>query len=485
MSKEQNAEGLRKVPLGLLDPHPQNPRRIARPDVVDAIAHQLQVSGTFDPSHAILVRPSGDDRFQIISGHHRVAAARLAGLEEIPAWVRELGDHEALMQLVLSNEQGQLYPLERGLHALEATTPNGVTPNGLTLRAYAKQIGQKEDTVAHWAEAAEVAVGLETNWKNLLPYMTHLRFIHAALPEERADWVARLLEHEWSVEELREAMKQKKPKQQRKFITLTNWKTLTKGERDAALKVGGELKFNRQDTTSIEWARWSWNPVTGCEHNCPYCYARDIAERIYPQKFEPSLILESLNAPRLTLVPEEASEDLGHQNVFVCSMADLFGKWVPTEWIEAVLQQAADNPQWNFLLLTKFPIRMSEFEYPKNAWLGTTVDLQARVPNAERAMAKVQASIRWLSLEPLLEPIKMDWSIFQWVVIGGATRSTQTPDWHPPRSWLWDITFAAQSAGCAVYHKDNLANRLRDYPGAVEPELSKLPSQFRYLKTLT
>jgi ParB-like chromosome segregation protein Spo0J len=45
--------------------------------------------------------------------------------------------------------------------------------------------------------------------------------------------------------------------------------------------------FN-QTNDNIEWARWSWNPVTGCRYNCPYCYARDIANRFYQEKFEPT-----------------------------------------------------------------------------------------------------------------------------------------------------------------------------------------------------
>jgi protein gp37 len=127
---------------------------------------------------------------------------------------------------------------------------------------------------------------------------------------------------------------------------------------------------------------------------------------------------------------------------------------------------------------------MAEFEYPENAWLGTSVDLQARVKNAERAMAKVKATVRWISLEPLLERVSMDWSIFKWVVIGGATPSTQTSLWIPPREWVWGITADAQRAGCTVYHKNNMASRLRDYPGAVELEPRQPPSAFQYLKIL-
>jgi protein gp37 len=72
---------------------------------------------------------------------------------------------------------------------------------------------------------------------------------------------------------------------------------------------------------------------------------------------------------------------------------------VPREWIEAVLEQVAANPQWTFLFLTKFPQRLAEFDFPINAWVGTTVDAQARVRNAEVAFAKVRATVRWLSLE--------------------------------------------------------------------------------------
>jgi hypothetical protein len=137
------------------------------------------------------------------------------------------------------------------------------------------------------------------------------------------------------------------------------------------------VKFNEQQTTSIEWARWSWNPVTGCRHNCSYCYARDIAERFYQQGFVPTFLPERLAAPRNTQVPASAEHDIGYRNVFTCSMADLFGRWVPREWIDAVLVEVAGNPQWNFLFLTKFPQRLPEFMFPSNAWVGTTVDAQA------------------------------------------------------------------------------------------------------------
>src|SRR5262249_14162238 len=148
-------------------------------------------------------------------------------------------------------------------------------------------------------------------------------------------------------------------------------------KRATILSTKGSAKFNAQgDNENIEWALWSWNPVTGCLHNCPYCYARDIATTgptrgAFPNGFTPTFIPARLTAPRNTPFPEEKikaeqrpERRLGLRNVFVCSMGDLFGRWVPSEWIEAVLKECREAPQWNFLFLTKFPIRMAEFKFP-------------------------------------------------------------------------------------------------------------------------
>jgi len=238
----------------------------------------------------------------------------------------------------------------------------------------------------------------------------------------------------------------------------------------------------------IEWTEMTWNPVTGCRHDCPYCYARDIANRFYEQKFEPSLIPDRFRAPWNTAVPPQAAADIAFKNVFVCSMADLFGRWVPVEWIEGVLHCVRENPQWNFLFLTKFPKRYCEFEFPANAWLGTTVDCQARVKNAEDAFAKVSGGTKWLSVEPLLEPLSFSrLELFNWVVIGGASASSQTPAWVPPIDWIAALHQQARAAGCRIYYKDNCgmsdALRIREFPWT-EPTPRELPASFRYLTGL-
>ena len=156
-------------------------------------------------------------------------------------------------------------------------------------------------------------------------------------------------------------------------------------------------------------------------------------------------------------------------------MADLFGKWVPSEWIEAVLNTIANNPQFNFLLLTKFPVRMAEFSYPDNVWLGTSVDYQWAVDRAEKAFTKIKSSgfggVCWLSCEPMMERLTFSsLDMFDWVVMGGSSKSTQTPEYIPPFDDIAHLHEQARNSNCKIYHKTNLipgisdAQRVREFP---------------------
>lgn len=282
----------------------------------------------------------------------------------------------------------------------------------------------------------------------------------------------------------------------RDYVSLDEWKTLDPATRRALLPPDPDsvtrAKFNQQTSKDIEWAMWSWNPITGCEHTCPYCYAREIATnrgraRVFPYGFAPTLKPRSLLAPRFARLPSEALFDTRYRNVFLGSMADVFGRWVPAEWIEAVLAEVRAAKEWNFLCLTKFPKRMAEFDIPENCWMGTTVDLQARVNAAEEAFANVHSKVRWLSCEPLIEPLKFKHlDRFDWIVIGGASKTQETPEWRPPSDWIEDLKRQARKANLAIYEKTNLwGARTLELPfdaPVVSGQLSEAPPVFHYLK---
>jgi len=231
-------------------------------------------------------------------------------------------------------------------------------------------------------------------------------------------------------------------------------------------------RFN-ETNDQVGWAMWTWNPVTGCLHNCPYCYAREGTEvnpnlsKHYPFGFEPTFFEFRLRAPANTRIPLEAKKDPRFGRVFVSSMGDLFGKWVPDEWIERVFESCINAPWWEYLFLTKFPQRYVGMKLPPTAWIGTTVDTQDRVKIAETAFRKIDGvRVKWLSCEPLLEPLQFtDLSMFDFVVIGsqsstnqpdGKGGSVRVSDFKPEFKWVADLTYKAWEAGCRVYHKPNL-----------------------------
>ena len=250
--------------------------------------------------------------------------------------------------------------------------------------------------------------------------------------------------------------------------------------------------FNQSPGPGISWAQWSWNPITGCLHGCEYCYAREIATSnraaaTYPVGFTPLFHNERLTAPAHTTIPTKYRDDnhqctngdckiCAYRRVFVCSMADLYGRWVPQDWIDQVHTAMLDNPQWQYITLTKFPDRYPGLKLPDRAWIGTSVDEQKRVRIAERAFSELPDNItKWLSLEPLREPLEFtDLSMFEWIVIGAQTQTRQptgiVPAFKPPLEWVARIVIQAREAGCKIHCKPNLSSNPgmeypNEYPG--------------------
>lgn len=225
-----------------------------------------------------------------------------------------------------------------------------------------------------------------------------------------------------------------------------------------------KYKFNKTNN-SIAWAAYSWNPVTGCLFGCKFCYASDLTKhypKAFPNGFTPTFHKERMSAPFNTKLPNETGN--GRRNVFVCSMADLFGEWVPQQWIDNVLSTCANAPFWTYIFLTKNPKRLIGQYWPRNIWVGTTVDYQKRVSVAVEAFTELNKSryrpdVLFVSCEPMNERIDFGehgLEVFEWVIIGGRSRSSGMPAFQPELEWVESLHSAARKAGCKIYDKPNL-----------------------------
>lgn len=188
------------IPVWNLQDHPQNPRLALREDVVSAIVAGL--SDGFDPAHALIVRTLGNE-YQVLSGHHRKAAAMKAGIDAVPCWVRELDDEAAYMALVTSNSQGELSPLEIGMHALNcvALGDGGRGKKG-GLSAYAEAVGRAKQTVSELVAAARVAENCPLERTVLMDKTKHLAAIHALPRECWEPMVQAMLAEGWTVKQV-------------------------------------------------------------------------------------------------------------------------------------------------------------------------------------------------------------------------------------------------------------------------------------------
>jgi protein gp37 len=261
--------------------------------------------------------------------------------------------------------------------------------------------------------------------------------------------------------------------------------------------------------TKIEWCDATWNPVTGCLHGCEYCYARKIANRFEGREnieladlcpddrniVASCLNTHELNEPlkyktksgKLINAPYPFSFDptfhryrLGEpkkikksQNIFVSSMADLFGDWVPEEWIQEVFKACEAAPQHNYMFLTKNPQRYCKLanaeKLPEldNFWYGSTI--------TKPGESMFAGSIHWntfLSIEPLLEPLDVGIGSFggaKWIIIGAET-GNRAEKVKPERAWIKNIVEAARLTQAAVFMKDSLLpimgeeNMRREFP---------------------
>ena len=234
--------------------------------------------------------------------------------------------------------------------------------------------------------------------------------------------------------------------------------------------------------TSIDWADVTWNPVTGCRHGCRYCYAQETTRRFGGHDAgDPAFttgglavldepMMKRRNDGRMVKAPfpfyfeptfhryrlDEPQHAEGPRNIFVCSMADLFGKWVPTGWIVQVLDACLAAPQHNYLFLTKNPGRYMELDklalLPRkgNFWYGSTTT------KAGDPFFWSDKHNTFVSAEPLRGPLHAGGVLeTKWVIVGAET-GTRKDKQRPRREWVLDLADECREQGVPIFMKENL-----------------------------
>ena len=170
----------------------------------------------------------------------------------------------------------------------------------------------------------------------------------------------------------------------------------------------------------------------------------------YPFGFQPTLHGYRLDQPQKWVNP---------QTIFVCSMADLFGAWVPEEWIEQVFNACDKAPQHRYIFLTKNPQRYGELaragKLPKrdNFWYGSTLDSM----KSRRYPGRISDNT-FVSIEPLTERMDVGLGSFggdRWIIIGAETGNRKGKV-VPEKEWVDTICAAADLTQAAVFMKDSL-----------------------------
>ena len=268
--------------------------------------------------------------------------------------------------------------------------------------------------------------------------------------------------------------------------------------------------------TKIDWCDATWNPVTGCLHGCEYCYARRIAERFRPEyvsgmygtnesevssrtnyelkepmrrcRYESDgvkLLYEKTAYP-FGFVPtfhryrlEEPQRWKKPRNIFVCSMADLFGDWVPDEWIREIVAACDAAPQHRYLFLTKNPSKYKEldslvhwptFEETNIEKSRPYMMLGASATNDAQMKVAYDSDADWVSIEPIHERLLSEWFVssigsddgqciefrrWEWVVIGAETGNRKDKI-IPKKEWIQEIADICLQEGTPVFMKESL-----------------------------
>ena len=220
------------------------------------------------------------------------------------------------------------------------------------------------------------------------------------------------------------------------------------------------------NNSSIEWTEATWNPVVGCtivSPGCTNCYAMRMARRLeamgQPKYAGTTRISGGRPKWNGTIRIDENSLGLPAtwktgRMIFVNSMSDLFHEDVPPAFTRRVFETMVSTPQHTYQILTKRAEILEEVSsrltWPENVWMGVSVE------NADYAwrinhLRLTKAKVKFLSLEPLLGPLKdMDLRDIDWVIAGGESGPGARP---MDADWARSIRDQCSAAGVAFHFK--------------------------------
>jgi protein gp37 len=215
----------------------------------------------------------------------------------------------------------------------------------------------------------------------------------------------------------------------------------------------------------IEWTEMTWNPVRGCtrvSEGCRNCYAERMASRFAGDGMPyDGLAMITTSGPRWTnevrTVPDVLHQPLKWKKprvIFVNSMSDLFHPDIPLKFIQSVFSVMEQCPQHTFQILTKRSERLrtmaSELSWPENVWMGVSVE-DSRVISRVLDLQLVPATVRFLSIEPLIGPInELPLEGIHWAIVGGESGPGARP-MNP--EWVQSIYDQCRDAQVAFFFK--------------------------------
>lgn len=278
--------------------------------------------------------------------------------------------------------------------------------------------------------------------------------------------------------------------------------------------------------SKIDWCDFSWNPITGCRHTCTYCYARKQAKRFcgdirlnkaspqlgrendlyvldkpfhnvngkvipLPAGFEPTLHRYRLSMPQ---------EKKLSANIFVGSMADIFGDWVPDEWIQAVFQVCAAAPWHRYLFLTKNPSRYMQLASKgllpesNHMWYGSTVT------TPDDTFWWSERHHTFVSIEPIMASFQQPGkpvSKVDWVIVGAETGKRKDKV-IPEKAWIDSLLENCKATNIPLFMKrgEKLKNGayfmeqlmgaqfIQEFPKGLEARRPPLPKHRTFVNSI-